>query len=63
LQFGCQLQRWEDEGERQKVLMDKHSRGCVARSDREARIQEKEMRKVLKENRYSLLITHWKKVR
>ncbi|XP_034695564.1 zinc finger CCCH domain-containing protein 62-like [Vitis riparia] len=38
-------QRWEDEGERQKVLMDKHSRGSLARSDREARIQEKEMRK------------------
>ncbi|XP_059458027.1 zinc finger CCCH domain-containing protein 62-like [Corylus avellana] len=44
-------QRWEDEGERRKILMDKHSRGCVARSDREARIQEKEMRKVLKETR------------
>ncbi|CBI35832.3 hypothetical protein VitviT2T_013111 [Vitis vinifera] len=38
-------QRWEDEGERQKVLMEKHSRGSLARSDREARIQEKEMRK------------------
>lgn len=46
-------QRWGDEGERQKVLMDKHSRGGVARSDREARIQEKEMRKVLKETRIS----------
>ncbi|XP_050160538.1 zinc finger CCCH domain-containing protein 62-like isoform X6 [Malus sylvestris] len=46
-------QKWEDEGERQKVLMEKHSRGSLARSDREARVQEKEMRKVLKTNRVS----------
>ncbi|XP_062156567.1 zinc finger CCCH domain-containing protein 62-like isoform X2 [Alnus glutinosa] len=46
-------QRWEDERERQKVLMDKHSRGSFARSDREARIQEKELRKVLKATRIS----------
>ncbi|KAM3699238.1 hypothetical protein ACJW31_05G010700 [Castanea mollissima] len=38
-------QRWEDEGNRQKVLMEKHSRGFVARSDRESRIQEKENKK------------------
>ncbi|XVE51816.1 hypothetical protein DITRI_Ditri02bG0071300 [Diplodiscus trichospermus] len=44
-------QRWEDEGERQKVLMEKHSRGSLARSDREVRIQEKERRKMLRENR------------
>ncbi|XVF86946.1 hypothetical protein PTKIN_Ptkin18bG0081300 [Pterospermum kingtungense] len=44
-------QRWDDEGERQKVLMEKHSRGSLARSDREVRIQEKERRKMLKENR------------
>ncbi|GLU22497.1 hypothetical protein SLE2022_385680 [Rubroshorea leprosula] len=41
-------QRWEDEGKRQKVLMEKHSRGSIARSDREMRIQEKERRKMLK---------------
>ncbi|XP_050285197.1 zinc finger CCCH domain-containing protein 62-like [Quercus robur] len=39
-------QRWEDEGKRQKVLMEKHSRGFVARSDRESRIQEKENKKM-----------------
>lgn len=32
--------------------MEKHSRGSLARSDREARVQEKEMRKMLKTNRY-----------
>ncbi|GLT56047.1 hypothetical protein SLA2020_291200 [Shorea laevis] len=41
-------QRWEDEGKRQKVLMEKHSRGSIARSDREMRIQKKERRKMLK---------------
>ncbi|KAK7275549.1 hypothetical protein RIF29_16668 [Crotalaria pallida] len=46
-------QIWEDEGERQKRLMEKHSRGTVAREDREARMQEKERRKKLKENRVS----------
>ncbi|MFQ6667789.1 hypothetical protein Gotur_033686 [Gossypium turneri] len=44
-------QRWEDEGERQKVLVEKHSRGLLARSDREVRIQEKERRKMLRSNR------------
>ncbi|KAK8608327.1 hypothetical protein V6N13_023753 [Hibiscus sabdariffa] len=44
-------QRWEDEGERQKVLMEKHSRGSLARSDRGVRIQEKERRKMLRSNR------------
>lgn len=34
------------------MLMEKHSRGDVARADREARIQEKERRKTMKENRY-----------
>lgn len=46
-------QKWEDEGKRQKMLMEKHSRGDVARADREARIQEKERRKTMKENRIS----------
>ncbi|KAK0586560.1 hypothetical protein LWI29_008892 [Acer saccharum] len=45
-------QRWEDEGERRKVLMEKHARGSHARSDRETRICEKEMRKQHKANRY-----------
>ncbi|GLU22499.1 hypothetical protein SLE2022_385700 [Rubroshorea leprosula] len=43
-------QRWEDEGKRQKVLTEKHSRGSIARSDRDMRIQEKERRKMLKGN-------------
>ncbi|TYJ13588.1 hypothetical protein E1A91_A10G061900v1 [Gossypium mustelinum] len=43
--------RWKDEGERQKVLVEKHSRGSLARSDREVRIQEKERRKILRSNR------------
>ncbi|XP_074268250.1 uncharacterized protein LOC141591721 isoform X2 [Silene latifolia] len=41
-------QRWEDEAERQRVLSEKHSRGTVARSNREARIQEKMANKSLK---------------
>jgi len=32
--------------------MEKHSRGYLARADRESRIQEKEKRKINKENRY-----------
>ncbi|CAA3032055.1 zinc finger CCCH domain-containing 62-like [Olea europaea subsp. europaea] len=48
-------QRWEDEGERQKILSEKHARGSMARSDREARIQEKEMRKMHKSNRVARL--------
>ncbi|KAK3220569.1 hypothetical protein Dsin_014539 [Dipteronia sinensis] len=47
-------QRWEDEGERRKVLMEKHARDSRARSDRETRICEKEMRKQHKANR----VTH-----
>ncbi|KAJ7963322.1 Zinc finger CCCH domain-containing protein 62 [Quillaja saponaria] len=44
-------QRWDDEEERQIILMDKHSRGFVARSDREVRIQEKGKRKMIRANR------------
>ncbi|PON43571.1 Zinc finger CCCH-type domain containing protein [Parasponia andersonii] len=47
-------QKWENEEERQKILSEKHSRGCLARSDREARIRVKEKRKMLKENRISV---------
>ncbi|PON93468.1 Zinc finger CCCH-type domain containing protein [Trema orientale] len=47
-------QKWENEEERQKILLEKHSRGCLARSDREARIRVKEKRKMLKENRISV---------
>ncbi|CAI9757728.1 unnamed protein product [Fraxinus pennsylvanica] len=43
--------RWEDEGERQKIISEKHARGSMARSDREARIKEKEMQKLHKSNR------------
>ncbi|KAG4937918.1 hypothetical protein AAZX31_16G009500 [Glycine max] len=46
-------QKWEDEAKRQKILMEKHSRGSLAREDREARMQEKEKRKKIKENRVS----------
>lgn len=46
-------QTWEDEGERHKVLMEKHARGSLARSNREARVVEKEKRKTHKENRKS----------
>ncbi|CAI8607845.1 unnamed protein product [Vicia faba] len=46
-------QRWEDEDRRRNMLMEKHSRGFVARADREARVQEKELRKSMKENRIS----------
>ncbi|XP_020232205.1 zinc finger CCCH domain-containing protein 62 [Cajanus cajan] len=46
-------QKWEDEVKRQKILMEKHSRGSFARADREARIQEKEKRKKVRENRVS----------
>ncbi|GFP99515.1 zinc finger CCCH domain-containing protein 62 [Phtheirospermum japonicum] len=44
-------QKWEDESERQTMLSEKHARGGVARSNREARIQLKEMRKNHKPNR------------
>ncbi|KAH9713726.1 zinc finger CCCH domain-containing protein 62 [Citrus sinensis] len=47
-------QRWEDGGERHKVLMEKHSRGFIARSNREIRIHGKEKRKLLKANRMSI---------
>ncbi|KAL1293517.1 hypothetical protein AAHE18_19G079200 [Arachis hypogaea] len=46
-------QKWEDEGERQKILTEKHSRGSIAREDREARVQEKVNRKAIVENRVS----------
>ncbi|XAR49867.1 hypothetical protein NMG60_11004034 [Bertholletia excelsa] len=44
-------QRWKNESERQKILSEKHVRGSLARANREARIQEKEMKKILKANR------------
>ncbi|KAL0415019.1 UNVERIFIED_CONTAM: Zinc finger CCCH domain-containing protein 62 [Sesamum latifolium] len=44
-------QKWEDEGRRQKILSEKHARGGVARLNREARIQQKEMRKMHKPTR------------
>ncbi|KAM3375143.1 zinc finger CCCH domain-containing protein 62 [Capsicum galapagoense] len=46
-------QKWDDEAERQKILSEKHARGSVARSNRETRVQEKEMRKLQRENRVS----------
>jgi hypothetical protein len=54
------LQRWEDEGERRKILLEKHFRGSLARSNRETRIQEKEGRKMLRVERYSDLLSCWK---
>lgn len=44
-------QRWQDEGERQKILLEKHNRGSIARLNRDSRIQEKEAKKMLKTNR------------
>lgn len=44
-------QRWQDEGERQKILLEKHNRGSIARLNRDTRIQEKEAKKVLRTNR------------
>ncbi|GAB4850014.1 hypothetical protein Ancab_029312 [Ancistrocladus abbreviatus] len=41
-------QNWEDEKERQRVLHEKHSRGQLARSNREARIAEKNAKKMLR---------------
>ncbi|XP_062087868.1 zinc finger CCCH domain-containing protein 62-like [Humulus lupulus] len=46
-------QKWENEEKRQKILMEKHSRGSLARSDREARIHEKKNRKMRNGNRIS----------
>ncbi|XP_015077910.1 zinc finger CCCH domain-containing protein 62-like isoform X1 [Solanum pennellii] len=46
-------QKWDDEAERQKILSEKHARGSVARSSRETRVEEKEMRKMRRENRVS----------
>lgn len=49
-------QRWADEGERQKVLQEKHARGFCARSSRDRRLQEKEMRKngmLIKRNKFT----------
>ncbi|XP_015077911.1 zinc finger CCCH domain-containing protein 62-like isoform X2 [Solanum pennellii] len=45
--------KWDDEAERQKILSEKHARGSVARSSRETRVEEKEMRKMRRENRVS----------
>lgn len=45
-------QKWEDEGERQKILFEKHARGGAARLNREARIQQREMRKMHNPTRY-----------
>ncbi|XP_024971571.1 zinc finger CCCH domain-containing protein 62-like [Cynara cardunculus var. scolymus] len=42
-------QRWENESERQKILSEKHFRGNTARSYRAARLQEKEIKKALRE--------------
>ncbi|PIN09557.1 DNA helicase [Handroanthus impetiginosus] len=38
-------QKWDDEGERQKILSEKHARGGVARLNRGSRIQQREMQK------------------
>ncbi|CAN0877732.1 Zinc finger CCCH domain-containing protein 62 [Linum grandiflorum] len=46
-------QRWQDENQRSRVLMEKHSRGSLARSDRETRILEKDKRKLLRKGRVS----------
>ncbi|KVI10862.1 hypothetical protein Ccrd_010744 [Cynara cardunculus var. scolymus] len=42
-------QRWENESERHKILSEKHFRGNAARSYRAACLQEKEIKKALRE--------------
>ncbi|KAL6585220.1 hypothetical protein OROMI_004509 [Orobanche minor] len=44
-------QKWEDEGERQKMLSEKHARGGAARLNRDARIKQRETRKARKPTR------------
>jgi hypothetical protein len=44
--------KWDNEEERTKIVQEKHERGYVARLSRERRIQEKELRKSQRENRY-----------
>ncbi|KAF6174304.1 hypothetical protein GIB67_040797 [Kingdonia uniflora] len=41
-------QIWVDEEKRRQILLEKHSRGSLARSDRETMVQEKEMRKMVR---------------
>ncbi|KAJ9568513.1 hypothetical protein OSB04_004479 [Centaurea solstitialis] len=41
-------QRWENESERLNILSEKHSRGDAARSNRAARVHEKEIKKALR---------------
>lgn len=48
-------QKWNDEGERQKILSEKHARGGAARLNREERIQQKENRKMHEATRYKNL--------
>ncbi|XP_017251457.1 zinc finger CCCH domain-containing protein 62 isoform X2 [Daucus carota subsp. sativus] len=56
-------QRWQDEGERQKILLEKHSRGTIARSNRDTRMQENEAKKMLKTNRSMKSENQNKKIR
>ncbi|XP_072991630.1 uncharacterized protein [Typha latifolia] len=54
-------QRWTDEEQRRKILQEKHARGIIARSNRENRIQEKEMKnkgnlRRMKENKGSRIL-------
>ncbi|KAL5579615.1 hypothetical protein UlMin_012057, partial [Ulmus minor] len=44
-------QKWEDEGERENHWTEKHLRGSLARSNREAQIKQKEMKNMLEANR------------
>lgn len=50
------LKKWDNEAERLKILSEKHARGSVARSNRETRVQEKEMRKMRREFRYMRIL-------
>lgn len=43
-------QKWEDEEKRQNMLTEKHARGFVARSKRETRLNNREIRKRTKAN-------------
>ncbi|XP_051135624.1 zinc finger CCCH domain-containing protein 62 isoform X2 [Andrographis paniculata] len=46
-------QKWDDEGERLKILSEKHARGNAARMKRDIRIRQKEMRNICRQTRES----------
>ncbi|KAI5665366.1 hypothetical protein M9H77_15219 [Catharanthus roseus] len=49
--FSTMRQKWEDEGQRRKILIEKHARGGLARSKKHTRVQQRGLRKLQKSNR------------